>query len=157
MTGQEMHKQSIVSQDERILASLAHGSILIGAFTNGIGGIATSLIIWLTQKEKSAYVSRQALQALIYQSAVFLVTWLAFCLWGAAFFLILIPTVITDPACCQNSPPPGMWAGLVLMVCPLGFWFASVLYGLWAAIRCLGGHDFSYVIIGTRLDSTSRE
>ena len=66
-----MNSRLEVSQDERMMAGLAHGSILLGLFTNGIGGIAAALVIWITQKEKSDYVAGQALQAMIYQTLAF--------------------------------------------------------------------------------------
>jgi len=31
---------------------------------------------------------------------------------------------------------------------PLGIWALTILYGLWGAVRCLGGRDFEYAIIG---------
>ncbi len=37
--------QSTLSKDERTLAGLAHGSILLGTFTSGMGGIIAALII----------------------------------------------------------------------------------------------------------------
>ncbi len=48
-------------QDERILAAMAHGAILIPIY-----GIIIPAIIWITQKDKSRYVSFQSLQALVY-------------------------------------------------------------------------------------------
>jgi uncharacterized Tic20 family protein len=60
-----MNEQLTIAQEDRLLASLAHGGILFGLVTNGIGGIAIALIIWLTQKGKSAYVAAQSLQALV--------------------------------------------------------------------------------------------
>ena len=48
-----MSEQTIVTQNERGLSGLAHGSILLGMFTGGVGGIVAAVIIWLTQKEKN--------------------------------------------------------------------------------------------------------
>ena len=76
-----MSEQTTTTQNERALAALAHGSILLGLFSNGIGGIVTALVIWVVQRQKSAYVAHQALQALVYQVATFLLTMLA---WAAA-------------------------------------------------------------------------
>ncbi|HDH09679.1 MAG TPA: DUF4870 domain-containing protein, partial [Chloroflexi bacterium] len=41
------------TQDERLMAALAHASIILGPFTSGVGGIVAALVIWLTQREKS--------------------------------------------------------------------------------------------------------
>jgi uncharacterized Tic20 family protein len=150
---QKMSDQVPVSQDERVLAGLAHGSIVLGVFTSGIGGIVATLIIWLIQKEKSAYVAAQALQALVYQVMVFLVTMLAWCCWGVLWMLLFLPPLLSNPNAYQTTPPPGLWVGLILMVIPIGVWGLTILYGLWGAVRCLGGHDFRYALVGNWLDS----
>jgi uncharacterized Tic20 family protein len=143
-----MSVESPTSQEERTLASLAHGSIILGMFTNGIGGILAALVIWLTQKEKSAYVAAQALQALVYQVVTFLLIMLAWCCWGAVWMIMIFVPLIADPVAFEAAPPAGLWAGLILMVFPIGVWGLTILYGLWGAARCLGGHDFGYAVIG---------
>lgn len=140
--------EQLQSQDERILASLAHGSILLGLFTNGLGGVATSLIIWLTQREKSDFVARQALQAMVYQLATFVVTLTAFGCWGLTWLGLMLPPLLANPQAYQNAPPPTMIGGMVLMLCPLGIGLLTMLYGLFGAARCLMGSDFKYVILG---------
>lgn len=145
---QEAMEQNAMQRDERILAALAHGSILLGIFTNGVGGIAAALVIWLTQKEKSAYVRFQALQALVYQALIFVVTMgLWFC-WGMSWLVLLMPPLIANPDAYQNAPPPGLWAGLSLMSVPVCIGLITLLYGLWGAVRCLSGRDFRYLGIG---------
>ncbi|MGD2207011.1 MAG: DUF4870 domain-containing protein [Anaerolineae bacterium] len=148
-----MSEEAILRQDEKVLAGLAHGSILLGIFTNGIGGIVAALVIWLLQKEKSAYAAAQALQALVYQAATFVVTMLAWCCWGMLWMLMLLPPIFANPAAYENAPPPGLWLGLILMAIPIGLWGLTILYGLWAAARCLSGHDFKYALIGNWLES----
>lgn len=150
-----MNAQTVVSQNEKVLAGLAHGSILLGLFSNGLGGIVAALVIWLVQKEKSAYVAGQALQALVYQALTFLITMLAWCCWGVLWMVLLLPPLIADPAAYEFAPPPGMWAGLILVIVPLLIWGITILYGLWGAARCFGGHDFRYAIVGRWLDSQS--
>jgi hypothetical protein len=148
-----MTQPTAVSQDEKVLAGLAHGSILLGAVTSGIGGIVAALIIWLTQKDKSAYTAFQALQALVYQVAVTLLTFIAWCCWGLLWMAMFLPQIMSNPEAYQNTPPPGLWIGLFLMVIPLAIWGLTLLYGLWGAVRCLGGHDFEYIIVGKWLSS----
>jgi len=148
-----MSEQMTIKQNERVLAGLAHGSILLGLFTNGIGGIGTVLVIWLIQKEKSAFVAAQALQALVYQVATLIVTMLVWCCWGGLWTGMTLQPLIANPSAYENAPPAEMWVGLALMIIPLGIWGLTVLYGLWGAARCLGGHDFKYVIIGNWLES----
>jgi uncharacterized Tic20 family protein len=148
-----MSEQVSTTRDERLLAGLAHGSILLGPVTNGMGGIIIALVIWLLQKEKSAHVAAQALQSLVYQTAVFVVTMLAWCCWGMLWMLLLLPPLFLNPEAYQAAPPAGLWVGMFLMIIPLGIWGLTILYGLWAAARCFGGHEFRYAIIGRRLDS----
>ncbi len=55
-----------VSSDERNLALLAHLSALAG-FLIPLGNVLGPLIVWLTQKEKSAFVADQGVEALNFQ------------------------------------------------------------------------------------------
>jgi uncharacterized Tic20 family protein len=148
-----MSEQVTRTQDEKTMAGLAHGSILLGFFTNGIGGIVTALAIWLIQKEKSAYVAAQALQSLVYQTVTFIITMLAWCCWGMLWMVMIIVPLMSNPDAYEVAPPAGLWLGMFLMVVPFGVWGLTILYGLWGAARCLGGHDFKYAIIGNWLDS----
>ncbi len=148
-----MSQEVSVSQDEQTLAALAHGSILLGLFTNGVGGIVAALVIWATQKEKSKYVAIQALQAMAYQAVTFLVTMLAWCCWGLLWTAMILVPLFTAPGAYDQAPPAGLWIGLILVVVPLAIWGLTILYGLWAAASCLGGHDFRYALIGRWLES----
>lgn len=148
-----MSQEATVSRDERVLAGLAHGSILLGVFSNGVGGIVAALVIWLIQKEKSAYVAAQALQAVVYQAVTFIIAMVAWCCWGMLWMAMLLPPLFANPAAYETAPPAGLWFGLLLMVVPLGIGGLTILYGLWGASRCFGGHDFEYVIIGSWLNS----
>jgi uncharacterized Tic20 family protein len=150
--GEKMSEERTITQDERVLAGLAHGSILLGVWTNGIGGIAAALVIWMSQKEKSAYVAAQALQALIYQVATGVISLLLWCFWGAVWMALLLPPLIADPEAYETSPPPGLWVGLILMIVPFGIMGLTILYGLWGALRSFNGHDFKYIIIGNWLE-----
>ena len=147
-----MSEQVTLKQEEKALAGLAHGSIVLGIFTNGVGGIVATLVIWLLQKEKSAYAAAQALQALVYQAATMIVTMLAWCCWGVLWVAMFLPPLLANPGAYQTAPPPGLWIGLILMIIPFTIWGLSILYGLWGAARCLGGHDFKYAIIGNWLE-----
>lgn len=146
-----MSDQLTTTQNERTLAGLAHASILLGIFTGGIGGIITALAIWAVNKEKSAYVAFHALQALVYQVATYVLTMLAWCCWGLLWTLLIMVPLIIDPMAYETTPPAGIWIGMFLMVVPMAIWGLTILYGLWAAVRCLGGHDFRYAIIGNWL------
>ncbi len=147
-----MTDQTTKAQNERVMAAVAHGSILLGLFTNGIGGVVAALVIWLTQKEKSAYVAGQALQALIFQGFTMIVTMLAWCCWGLLWLAMIIPPIVANPGAYENAVPAGFWVGLSLISVPIAIWVATIAYGLWGAARCMGGHDFRYAIIGSWLE-----
>jgi uncharacterized Tic20 family protein len=148
-----MSQQVSITQDEKTLAALAHGSIVLGLFTNGIGGIVATLVIWAIQKEKSKYVALQALQALVYQAATFLLTMLAWCCWGLLWTAMILVPISTTPGAYDQAPPASLWIGLILIVVPLAIWGLTILYGFWGAARCLGGHEFRYPLIGRWLEN----
>ena len=147
-----MSAQNVVTQDNRTWAGLAHGSILLAPFTSGLGGIVAALVIWALQKEKSAWVAGQALQALVYQALAFLVPMVAWCCWGALWTLLILIPIAGNPAAYETTLPAGFWVGLGLMIIPLALWGLTILYGLWAAVRTFSGHYFKYIIIGQWLD-----
>jgi uncharacterized Tic20 family protein len=150
-----MSEEGTLTQEEKTLAGLAHGSILLGLVTNGIGGVLAALVIWVVKKEKSPYLAFQALQAMVYQSIVFVVTMVAWCCWGLLWTALILVPLSTNPAAYDVAPPAGMWVGLLLIVIPLGLWGLTILYGLWGAARSLSGHDFQYAIIGRWLKEQS--
>lgn len=143
-----MNPTTTVSQDERALAAASHAGILLGLFTSGIGGILAAMVIWLVNREKSAYVAFQALQAMVYQVATFIVIMLFWCLWGIVWVAFLLGPLMISPAAYNDVPPPGMWLGLILILVPLAVWTLTIVYALYGAARTLGGHDFQYALIG---------
>jgi uncharacterized Tic20 family protein len=147
-----MSERLAPTQDERTLAGLAHGSILLGLFTNGVGGIVAALVIWATQKEKSPYAAAQALQSMVYQGVTFLIMMMAWCCWGMLYMLMIFVPLVNNPGAYEAAPPAGLWVGLFLMIVPVAIWGLIILYGLYGAARCLGGHDFKYAIIGNWLE-----
>jgi len=140
------------TQNARTLAGLAHGSILLGLFTNGVGGIVAALVIWATQKDKAPYAAAQALQSMVYQGVTFVITMMAWCCWGILYTVLIMVPLISNPGAYEVTPPAGLWVGLILMAVPLVLWGVMIAYGLYGAVRCLGGHDFKYAVIGNWLE-----
>ena len=149
-----MNKEFYVDQGERHMAALAHGSIILGVLTSGVGGIFAAMIIWLTQREKSTYVAYQALQALVYQTTTLLLTFLGFCLWGVFFTITIVPPMAANPGLYQNAPPSSIWVGMFMLICPFALWLVTLLYGIWGAVRCYSGADFQYMVIGKLLENS---
>jgi len=135
------------NQDERIMAALAHGSILLFGM-----GVIAAIVLWVTQKEKSRYVAFQALQAVAYHIAGFAIFIVGMACWMALYFVSFIP-LITTP---EESAGAALWIFLLatfLMLAPfvqMGVW---ILGGWWGAARALQGKEFRYVLIGRYLES----
>jgi len=137
MTTQVQH-----TQEERLLAALAHAAIVTGAMAPVAG-----ILIYLTQKEKSAYATGQALQAAVYQLLGLLVMIVIWSCWGGFYALTFIP-IIRNSDQYQDAPPPIFWVGMGSMIIPLivmGLWG---LYGLYGALRAWAGADFRYAVVG---------
>jgi uncharacterized Tic20 family protein len=147
-----MSEQLAPTRDEKTLAGLAHGSILLGLATSGVGGIVAALVIWATQKEKSPYAAAQALQAMVYQAVTFGIMMIAWCCWIGLYMMMIFVPLVNNPGAYEAAPPAGLWVGMFLMIVPVGIWGLIILYGLYGAARCLGGHDFKYAIIGNWLE-----
>lgn len=137
--------QEIPTQDDRIMAALAHGSAIIFGM-----GIIAAVVLWATQKEKSRYVAFQALQALVYQIAGVIVQIAGWCCWTALYFLSFIPLVAAAES--SSEPPLFFWVSMALMVVPFALMGLWIIGGLWGAVRTLQGRDFRYLVIGPQLE-----
>jgi uncharacterized Tic20 family protein len=133
------------SEDERILAALAHASI-IANIVNLAGVIATALI-WTSERERSEYVRQHALQSLLYQGLVLLILIVLMIFWGLCLGLSLLPVAVR-PDLYRSSPPNSFWIALLGLALPLGFGILATLYGLYGAYQVYRGRPFSYPIAG---------
>lgn len=114
------------TQDEKTMAMLAHGSILLNVFS-GFGGIIVALIIWLVKKNESPWVGFQALQSFIYQviaGSALVVIW--------AISLALMMIIV----------------GFLCLPFALLLTLATLIYALYGAYRCYQGYDFRYLWLG---------
>lgn len=129
------------SQEERLLAAVAHASVI----ASGIG-IAVGMVVYLTQKEKSVWTAGQALQAAIYQLAglaLIIIAWV-----GWTIFYLAVTFALLANNMDQDAPPPAFWFSLATMCCPLLITAVWMLYGIYGAIRTWLGNDFRYFLIG---------
>lgn len=135
----------MVTQEERLMAAFAH----IAAIIPNIGVIAP-ILIWVMQKDKSAYVRFQSLQALFYQLGMILVWIIGFgCYFVSIFSTVGISGVVTNG---QGGPTPGFewmmvgpFAVFGLVLCLI---FLYIIYAIIAAIMTFQGKDFRYILIG---------
>jgi uncharacterized Tic20 family protein len=131
--------------EQRLLAALAHGSIVV----NGLG-ILVGVVIWLTQKEKSTYAAGQGLQAAVYQLLGMIVIVSLWVLWGIFYAITFIP-IARYPERYKDAPPPIFWIGLGSMLIPFAVMIVWGAYGLWGAYKAWRGEAFRYALIGKHL------
>lgn len=143
-----MLNEMSITKDERMNATLAHASIILGIFSRGLFGVLLATLIWLTQRGKSNFAARHGLQAALYQLlgvGAAIVLWLGWALTFAGS--IFVPLLIDS-----NNPEPimpfTMIPAFVAMVIPFGVMIAWTIYGLYAAWQVWHGKDFSYPLIG---------
>ena len=115
-----------ITSDEKTWAVLAHVSILLGVITGGLLGPVAAFVIWLVKKDESEYVAKQALQSLIYQIVVAVLSWI---MWIAIAVLIAV------------------LVGLCLIPIGLLLELAAIAYGCYAAYICSLDQEFRYPII----------
>jgi uncharacterized Tic20 family protein len=149
-----------ITQDERILAALAHASVILPFW-----GLIGAIVIWATQREKSRFVSFQALQGVVYQLSLILLGFVG----GACYMCSFLGMFLTMPVgifAAEGMSDPNAAEGVVAMLvtfittlfpfCLMGLFAligaALVIYGLYGAVRVLQGHNFRYALIGARLD-----
>ena len=133
------------SDDERLLAALAHASIIMNTLSGA--GIIAAGAIWVTQRERSAFVGRHALQALLFQFAGLLCVLVGGLAWGGCAALGLLPALLR-PDLYTGGPPPFFWLALLLGLGLLSFVLGGVAYALVAAAQAWRGHPFSYPLVG---------
>ncbi len=145
-----------ISTDDRNLAGLAHLSILLGWVSNGLGGIMTSLIIWLLQKDRNEFTARQAQQSLAFQVFTWGIATLIWIVGGfGTMFIALIPIIRGGPEE-ELAPILITLMVIVLGVIPLLFLVVTTVIGIIAAVRAFRGEEFCYPITGRFVERHSQ-
>lgn len=130
-------EKPIPTSTEQNWAMLAHLSILLNLIT-GILGPVVALIIYLVYKDRSRYIAYQSLQSTIFQLIVWVGVGLvigAIWLFTGILSIFLIGLLLV---------PFALLATIFLLAVPL----ASLIYGVYAAIKCSHGEDFRYWLVG---------
>ncbi len=131
-------------QDERILAALAHISVLLPMF-----GLIAAIVIWVTQKERSRFVAFQALQAVAFQLLLIIAWFAGMACYMGTFFLTFFGAFAVSSSQRALGPAsllfflPFVVMGILILLM-LGF----VIYGVVAAVLTFQGHDFHYALVG---------
>jgi uncharacterized protein len=142
--------------DERILAALAHITILVPLM-----GVIGPIVIWVTQKDKSRYVGFQALQAVVFQLLLVLTWFIGMGCYMGSFFIAFIGMAGLGAGNPSNGPmsEPAQSLGFIGVLIPFiafglviiaGIVF--VIYGAVAAFQALRGNAFRYAVIGDRVE-----
>ena len=137
------------TQEERRMAAVAHGSILLNLISAGLFGPLVALVLWLLYDRKSEYISWHALQALVFQVISLL---LLLVLGGVAALLWAITGVLIN-----------VLIGFCLIPMVLGFStitaalaVGSLVYGCAGALAVLDGRDFRYRWVADWIPSLRR-
>ena len=134
------------------MAALSHLSAILPMW-----GIIAPIIIWATQREKSAYVRFQSLQALAYQLSIILLWFAGFGCYFLSFFAMFLGIAAFADTFEQSGPPGAfflLFPGLPFCIMGTVFFlsFLYVVYGLIGAVMTLQGRSFRYAIIGARIE-----
>jgi uncharacterized Tic20 family protein len=140
-------------------AALAHASILLTiilAFAGGVGalvGLGAPLVIYLSYRERSRFITFHALQSLVYQGA------------GVVIYLVLVAMAATAVAAAWTISgllstvvigfllmPLALVITILMVVLVLGAPLLWVGYALYAAYRVYQGEDFRYWYLGEWLE-----
>jgi uncharacterized Tic20 family protein len=131
---------------ERALAALAYGAIAFGLFGITLPiSLLVAGIIWLYSK-RSPEVRFHSEQAGCYQCSVLLINilWVVILGLGGGWEILKIVRGEGDPSIAG-------WVIIGIMLFVVWF-FASIIYGIIAAIFVLLGKRFKYPIIGSRFE-----
>jgi hypothetical protein len=141
---------SPATHEERVLATLAHVGIVANSFN--LLGIIGSTLIWLTQRQRSPYVTAHALQALAFQVVAVLLSVLLLLVWGGCLIITFLPAMLR-PDLYQSDLPLAFWLalgiGLLLLLVLI---VVVVIYGLMGASAAWRGEPFRYVLVGSLVE-----
>ena len=137
------------TSDEKILAALAHASIIL-MFLGPLGAV----IIWAIQRTKSKYVRYHALQAMGYQTFTFWLWMIVMFFFMLIFFgLGIIVAAIASQSSSVMPPDIFFFIQPLFMLFIFGVWGLIFLFGFVGAVFCMMGKEFHYPLIGSWLQN----
>lgn len=143
--------QLVEAQEDHWVAAICHATAIFQLW-----GIVTPLIVWFLQKERSARLRFQAMQAFIYQGVAFVIYMLGMAVYMLFFFGMFLLLILGGTESANNAlQGPGNFILAVFLVTMFIFWIVIavgtpiyyLLAGL-ASFRVLRGHHFRYPILG---------
>lgn len=134
-----------MTSSDRILAVLAHLSAL------GLGNLNfLPALLWSENRQKSAWLRFQTLQAFGYQTLGYTLWSLGSLLLMVALYGVVILMTIFAPEV-ANSETTGMIIALLVLFGVLGYVLLYLLPPLLGAVLCALGKNFQYPLLGSRL------
>jgi uncharacterized Tic20 family protein len=139
------------TQEDNWVSGVCHATAVLQLW-----GVVTPLLVWFSQKERSARLRFQSMQAFVYQMIAVTAYMLGMAAY-MAFFLGLVFTVILGGSISENQNIEGPLALMmavffgVMILFWLLFTIAMPIYYLlagWAGFRVIRGHHFRYPILG---------
>jgi uncharacterized Tic20 family protein len=163
--GCEMDQTYEATQDERLMAAVAHVTILFPFM-----GIVAPVLLWATQKDQSEFLAFQALQAAVYQICLLILGFIGFGCYFLTIFVSIGGTLIgmfSAPLLALGSDDPeSLVAVLALLLSALPTFIPFLLFGVFVlvalflvvygvigAVAVFQGKDFRYVVIGKRIEA----
>jgi uncharacterized Tic20 family protein len=139
------------TQEDNWVSGVCHATAVLQLW-----GVITPLIVWFSQRERSARLRFQSMQAFVYQ----LIAVAAYILGMAAymvFFFGLFFTMILGSSMSESrniQGPPALMMAVFFGVMILFWIFVIIIMPIyyllagWAGLRVLRGHHFRYPILG---------
>jgi uncharacterized Tic20 family protein len=120
-------------------------------------GLVIPIIVWVTQRGKSHYLSFQALQAATFQLVMFLFLILSYACQFFSFFFIFLLIPFQGMGSGSNSVTAigttiFSFLNTTLSSISCLVYLAAILYALGAAISVFHGKNFYYLILGRRIE-----
>jgi uncharacterized Tic20 family protein len=143
--------QMVETQEDNWVSGVCHATAILQMW-----GVITPLIVWFSQKERSAHLRFQSMQAFVYQMiavAAYMLGMAAYMLFFFGMFFSLILGTTRGGSGDLQGPPAIMMA--IFLGAMLIFWLfvmiSMPIYYLlagWAGLRVIHGHHFRYPILG---------
>jgi uncharacterized Tic20 family protein len=143
--------QIVESQEDNWVSGVCHATAVLQLW-----GVVTPLIVWFSQKERSARLRFQSMQAFVYQLIAFAAYMLGMVVY-MVFFFGMFSSLVLGSSLGGGRDLEGVPALMmllffaVMMLFWLFFMIAMPIYYLvagWAGIRAIRGHHFRYPILG---------
>lgn len=150
---QNSNNQIVEDKEDSWVAGMSHASAILFLW-----GMLLPLIVWVTQKDRSARLRFQSLQALVYQLIATLAYFVGLALYFLMIFGMIFAAVAGGIPSSGNSGAMNNGAILIFLIFIfvfMLFWIVLLLlvpiyhlFAFIAAIRVIRGQDYRYPLLG---------